>query len=183
MTERYTILHIEDDGDFVTLVKEVLQDYDVEIATRYDEAMVRLKSGNHYDLALVNLHLTDYNEGFGKEILEYIRDHRPSLPRIVITGAPFSGPVFTEFRERYEVSELFRKLEFDGTQLRGAIRRILGRKLVVKPFQIHTEIPRHIVHLYHAPKLRTYPRLQLFEFVIEGPPSSLGEISVVLLSP
>ena len=84
-----------------------------------------VKSGARYDLIIANLNLTDVNELSGLEILEYIRDHRPSLPRIVITGKPVRGPIYSTLFEGYQITEFMTKGEINIPELRQLVRNIL----------------------------------------------------------
>lgn len=182
MAHRPQILYFEDDKHYIELVRDVLEDCDVQAAQKLGKGMALLRSGKHFDLVLVNMHLTEYNENGGGVVLEYIRDHHPSLPRIVITGAPFRSfgvSRLKRFIEEYQLEEFLTKNDFDSVKLRETARDVLGRKLEVEVKPLHAEIPRLVVHLYQRGKLERYPRLQLFEFVIRGVTSQVGEVIVV----
>ena len=186
MANRSKILYVEDDDGWSKFITSCLDEYDVEIASTRSDGLARLKSDMHYDLALVNLNLDSAmvgNDMGGVDILEYIRDNRPNLPRIVLSGISlaqlFKGTVVSGFVQKYQVAEMFPKDQFfQGNQFRKIVRELLERKSEVLVKQLHTEIPKYIVHHYRRERLGLYPGAQLFEFIIEGPTSGVLEIFV-----
>ncbi|MCL5952131.1 MAG: TIR domain-containing protein [Chloroflexi bacterium] len=124
--KRSRVLFVEDDQSWVRIVRAVLGDCDVEDVPTSTDAITKLENASAYDLVLVNLHLTEFNEASGQEILEFIRDHHPSLPRVLMTGHPIHGPVKTVLFEGYQISELLSKGEDNIPELRQLVRRILA---------------------------------------------------------
>src|SRR5947209_4195975 len=121
------ILAIDDQDNWLDIAKELLKEhFTVDIAKNYKDAMLRLQSDINYDLVLVNINLTNYQDKSGELILEYLRDKRPEIPRIVITGNPFEGPIFAEFFGKYKINELLRKDEFKHYYLRATIYNLLN---------------------------------------------------------
>src|SRR5437879_4598165 len=100
------ILAIDDQDSWLDMAKDLLKDhFKLDIAKNYQDAMARLQSDINYDLVLVNINLTNYQDKEGELILIYLRDKRPEIPRIVITGIPFEGPIFAEFFGKYKINE------------------------------------------------------------------------------
>jgi len=170
-TSRFKILHIEDTDDYINLTKAILGDhFDITEARTFNEGIERLKSYEHYDLAIVNMNLTQYSDKKGAEILLYIRNHLPSLPRIAFTGAKFDDDIFSEYLLKYGVKSLLRKEEFRVELLRNVVRKALGaNKYLVNVQQKHHDISKYIIHLYQNEKLKDYQKLQLFEVLIDNP--------------
>lgn len=180
------ILAIDNEDSWLDIAKELLKEhFTLDIAKNYKDAMARLQSDINYDLVLVNINLTNYQDKTGELILEYLRDKCPEIPRIVITGMPFEGPIFAEFFGKYKINELLRKDEFKHYYLRATIYNLLNVKdqiLKVTCRQIHNEIPRYIVHSYQRKLLKNYPRLQLFSFLVENFSKDLIDISIIFES-
>ena len=119
------ILLVENEASWIKIARAVLIDYDVDEVRTSAEGIFKLEAGTHYDLVLTNLNLTQVNEASGEEVLEYIRDHRPSLPRIVVTGKPIRGPIYSTLFERYEITEFITKSDINVPELRQLVRKIL----------------------------------------------------------
>jgi response regulator RpfG family c-di-GMP phosphodiesterase len=119
------ILFVENEDSWINIAKAILADYDIDEVRTSSEAILKLKSETHYDLILSNLNLTDVNEASGEEVLEYIRDNCPSIPRIVITGKPVRGPIHSTLFERYQITEFITKGEINVPELRQLVRKIL----------------------------------------------------------
>jgi CheY-like chemotaxis protein len=125
LPNRPKLLYIENDLRWLNMVKTVLSDYSIQGMLSSQDAIQVLQAGIHYDLVLVNLHLTDFHEASGTEVLEYIRDYQPSLPRIVLTGEPPRSGIFSNFFEGYQITELMIKAQDNTAELRQMIRKIL----------------------------------------------------------
>jgi CheY-like chemotaxis protein len=180
MNERARILYVENEETYIRLAEAALgDDFELKVVQTYPDARAHLASGEeHYDLVLVNLNLTKFDDNRGQRILEDICENHASVPRIVVTGQALRGDV-VEYIERYQLNALFRKGEFTAEQLCGTVYRILGvRHLQVEVAQRHTGIPKHIVHIYQNEKLKDYERLQLFEFTITDPTEKVAEVSI-----
>lgn len=123
------ILLVENSESWIKLAKEVLADYTLDEVRTSSEGILKLKSGIRYDLVLSNLNLTEHDEASGEEVLEYIRDNCPSIPRIVITGKPARGPIYSTFFEGYHITEFFNKSDINVPKLRQLVRKILSPSL------------------------------------------------------
>ena len=120
------VLVVEDEARWLALERAILSSFDVDEANTAADAIAKLSADEHYGLVLVNLHLTEFEEGSGEEVLEFIRDSRPSLPRIVITGKEFHAPIFEHFFEQYQITELLTKGDQNVPYLRQIIRKYLS---------------------------------------------------------
>ena len=80
--KRKAILLVEDEAVVRDMIRGALErEYDVLEASTYSEALRQLT--HHIDLALVDYSLPD---GDGFEVLKAVREARPSLPFILMTG-------------------------------------------------------------------------------------------------
>lgn len=107
---RPRILYVEDDPMFVEIVRQALPDFALEAASDLGEALRILEaSGAEFSLVLVDANLTNRDDHAGYEVLEYLLEKRPELPRILITASRMTGPLRNNFFERYGLSELLLK--------------------------------------------------------------------------
>ena len=81
--ERPKILHIEDDGDLVVVVEEMLAEIaDVTPVTTYEQAMLELRE-RAFDLIILDIGLPD---GSGLDLLPMIGSHSPAAPIMVFSA-------------------------------------------------------------------------------------------------
>lgn len=107
---RKRILYVEDDPVFVDIVRQALPDYIVEEADALGPALRMLETRAHeFSLVLVDANLTDLDDRAGYEVLEYLQERCPGLPRILVTASRLTGPVTSSFIQRYGLSELLLK--------------------------------------------------------------------------
>lgn len=180
MSDIVNILQIDDDKKFFNLSEEVLgSDFKIHKASSYETGMALLKVGS-FDLALVNLNLTKLSDKLGLDILEYIRDNLPDMPRIVITGSPISGSIFGEYQDIYNVTDLLPKSKLQGYHLRKAVNRALNRKkLSVSVGLRHARLSRYLTHYYQKDVLKDYPKLQLLDIQVTNPRAEEAEITII----
>jgi CheY-like chemotaxis protein len=89
---RRCIFIVENEINVATMLASILTDYRTVIATSLAEAMEAVIARlAEFDGALIDLHLTDRLDSAGLEVLSYIRDRRPDLPRLLITASPPPG--------------------------------------------------------------------------------------------
>jgi CheY-like chemotaxis protein len=107
------ILLVDDESDWLDLIRRALPDYQVDQAQSYDEALANLSSGVDYDVAIVDLNLLGTGglgtgrDGLGGKLLEIMRDEYPSTCRIALTGLP---PTSTkDVYDQYGVADLLLK--------------------------------------------------------------------------
>lgn len=111
-TTRKNLLHVEDDPDFCSYVKLILNDIaDVDQAVTLKQAQ-DLISQNDYDLVLLDLTLPD---GSGMAIVSDFRTNHPEIP-IVIFSSHNVTPTIDN------VSKVFQKGHFSERSLVDAIR-------------------------------------------------------------
>lgn len=85
----YRILYADNDIDSLKLIRKFLEKngYVVDIATNPEEARARL-TGYHYDLAIIDMRLTDDSETTDKSGLKLAREVSPSIPKLIYTKFP-----------------------------------------------------------------------------------------------
>jgi CheY-like chemotaxis protein len=121
------ILHVEDKLIWLDIIKTRLKDHHVDSADSLERAIDYLQSGAPYDLALVDLNLSDDSDQRGGEVLDLLREVYPGTRRVVITGSPPVGPVRATVFERYDVEEIIIKGQFDAPGLRRVVEEALAR--------------------------------------------------------
>jgi response regulator RpfG family c-di-GMP phosphodiesterase len=85
-------LIVENEVNVAKMLASILYDYQTIIAVTLAEAMqVVTEHIDELDGALIDLHLTERLDSAGLEVLAYIRDRRPELPRMLITASPPAG--------------------------------------------------------------------------------------------
>ncbi len=125
--QRPLLLYVEDKQAFISIARAALPDYEVVSATTLGEAMDALVHGGPFALVLVDPNLTDEDDRAGLEVLEYLRDHLPDTPRIVVTGSRFPGAITTNLGARYGVSDILIKGDYTLPDLRSTIDRAVRR--------------------------------------------------------
>nr|BFE63476.1 hypothetical protein GCM10020063_080020 [Dactylosporangium thailandense] len=89
---RHRLLIVENEAKVAEMLASILIDYETRIALTLTEAMqVVIEQIDDIDGALIDLHLTERMDSAGLEVLAYIRDRRPELPRVLITASPPPG--------------------------------------------------------------------------------------------
>ena len=114
------ILLVEDDEEWVYLIREALPQHVVETASSYDRAIEALRQDVVYDVAIVDLNLVKppdpdarvrlggtIRDMLGAGILVLLRENYPQTRRIALTGLP-PGKV-REILDRYKVDDLLLK--------------------------------------------------------------------------
>jgi CheY-like chemotaxis protein len=126
MSDAARILYIEDDPTFVGIVKDALPEFEIVSVTRLGDAMQVLASSEEFAALLVDINLTDLEDGSGYEILEFARERRPHLPKAVVTGSRLQGSIRANILDRYGVSDVLIKGDFNLPDLRVAVRELVS---------------------------------------------------------
>jgi len=139
------ILLIDDEQSWGETLAEILRDegYDVKWAKSKLEAELLLESNRKIDVSVTNLNLKSSSlvlDGQGYQILEYIQQKRPQLPRIVISslqelpgvnkvpdGTKMAKKV-VELYDRYHVDYVAVKGDIDTNKLIRKINEIISIK-------------------------------------------------------
>lgn len=109
---RKKLLHVEDDADYRTYVKQILDDLaDITPAETLTQALELIKD-NIYDLVLLDLSLPD---GAGMSIASELKVHHPETPLLAFSS---DGPTTTITN----ITKLFEKGQFSEISLINAIR-------------------------------------------------------------
>jgi CheY-like chemotaxis protein len=107
-----TVLLVEDDASVRLLVREILEElaYRTIEAGSADEAMPVIRSDQQIDLLISDVGLPGMN---GRQLAEIVREHRPRLPILFVTGYAENAAI---------------RAGFLGT----------GMSMITKPFAIET---------------------------------------------
>jgi CheY-like chemotaxis protein len=115
------ILHVDDEPEWLDIVRRALADHQVDSAVTYERALMLLKDSQPYDLALVDLNLEQGNDGLGGEILDLLKIEHPATKRIVVTASPPSGAMMANIIRRYGADEVLIKGQLRLPDLRRAV--------------------------------------------------------------
>lgn len=119
------LLIVENDVNVAKMLASILYDYQTTIAVTLAEAMqIVTEQLDELDGALVDLHLTERLDSAGLEVLSYIRDRRPELPRMLITASPPAGSQ-EQMRRVYGIIDTLVK-GADGYSA-GGVRDVVGQ--------------------------------------------------------
>lgn len=147
------ILLVEDNEDWVYLIREALQPHVVDTASSYDGAIEALRQGVVYDVAIVDFNLVKppdpdarmrlggaIRDMLGGRILDLLCKEYPQTRRIALTGLP-PGRV-REILDRYEVDDLLLKGDMTVPAVQEAVRTALERASNVIPAELREERSR-----------------------------------------
>jgi CheY-like chemotaxis protein len=131
-----SILLIDDEREWLELIRRALPEYDVDQAESYDDALALLGGGAMYDVAIVDLNLLGIgSDGLGGALLEIMRDRYPSIRRIALTGRRLTS-VRTVF-DRFDVDDLLLK---DKTINLAVVREVVEVALG----RTNNDVPREL---------------------------------------
>ncbi|HEV7658186.1 MAG TPA: response regulator [Mycobacteriales bacterium] len=120
------ILQVDDEPGWRDAVRQALAEYHVDLASSYDEALTRLRTGPAYDLALVDLDLAAGPDPRGDDLLHLLRTAYPDTRRIVVADAPPGGATVLE---KYGVEELLLRPDIAVPDVRHAVDDALGQQV------------------------------------------------------
>jgi CheY-like chemotaxis protein len=124
----HRILIVENEVQIAQTMSAILFEHDCLIATSLEEAMSVLTGRlDELDGAVIDLHLTDRLDSAGLEILSFIRDRRPDLPRLLITASPPAGSQ-EQIRQTYGLFDIVVKGAdgYSASGVRDAVTHMLG---------------------------------------------------------
>jgi DNA-binding response OmpR family regulator len=159
----HRILIVENEIEIARTMRAILFEYDCVIAISLEEAMgVLTRSSNELDGALIDLHLTDRLDSAGLEILSFIRDCRPDMPRLLITASPPAGSQ-EQMRKTYGLFDIMVKGAdgYSASGVRDAVTHMLGsadedvRRRANALFELHCvqiqrSLTRHLISARRA---------------------------------
>jgi len=116
-----TALIIEDDASWQKTLAEALDDYTVDRATEFNEAVEKIQT-HRYSLVIVDLKLGRHSPEQGMELLGKIKTFNEQAEVIVVSGYDTSERVRDAFA-KYGVCDFLMKSRFDLQQFRSAVRR------------------------------------------------------------
>jgi CheY-like chemotaxis protein len=118
---------VDDDQEWLQLIKRRLGDHDVDSAESMTKAIELLESGVSYDVALVDLNLESDSDLQGGELLDMMRIRYPHTRRILVTGSPPAGSMRRNVFERYDVEEIIIKRDMRIPDLRSAVEEAIAQ--------------------------------------------------------
>lgn len=159
----HRVLIVENEVEIARTMSAILYEHQCLIATTLEEAMgVLTNSLEDLDGAVIDLHLTDRLDSAGLEILSFIRDQRPSLPRLLITASPPPGSQ-EQMRRTYGLFDIVVKGAdgYSANGVRDAVTHMLGaddedvRRRATALFESHAAqlqraLTRHLVSARRA---------------------------------
>ena len=81
-TSQISVLIVEDDENIRDFLREVLDDYELNIASDGDEAIEQIKT-NDFNLVITDLRMPTIS---GEEVIRFIKENKPEIKIIVISG-------------------------------------------------------------------------------------------------
>lgn len=129
------ILLVDDDSEWLYLIRAALPEHEVDQAQTYDGALEKLSSGAAYDVAIVDLNLLETGrDGLGGTLLEIMRDEYPSTCRIALTG--LHPTAVRDVFDRFGVADLL---------LKGPLIELsVVRSVVERALQRYSDIPADV---------------------------------------
>lgn len=126
------ILLVENLDYWLDLIGRSLPDHEVVNARSYDEALLAIRNGSGFDVAIVDLHLMDSQEHnprdyLGGRILDMLRDEYPSTLRIALTG--YAPGAARKLIDRYDVVDLLLKGNMELAVVSEVVDAALARTL------------------------------------------------------
>src|SRR6266700_4222802 len=123
-----SILLIDNETEWLDLIRQALPEYDVGQAQTYHAALELLRdNGATYDVAIVDLNLLPAGtDRLGGVILELMRDRYPSIRRIALTGFSLTAVKAAVF-DRYEVDDLLLKKNMNLAEVRNVVETAMAR--------------------------------------------------------
>lgn len=139
--KRARILIVEDDPGVIETLRGILFDFDCAVATTASEAMSYAMDINQ-DLkgAIVDRHLSHSLDSAGLTILAYLRDHRPDVPRVLLTSDHPEGPDL-EIPRTYGLFEVVTKGGGGSSApgIRDVVERMLGDRRIQAMLRLEAE--------------------------------------------
>lgn len=134
------ILHLDDNPDWHTFIREALEVHGVYSVGSLDDAQTALRDGSCYDLALVGMTSMSGPAHAGGQLLECLVAWCPSIYRVVVTEWPLPPAETARMFERYSVDEI---IDCEGGSAQR-LSRAVGNALAVKQRRIpqQTKISR-----------------------------------------
>jgi CheY-like chemotaxis protein len=132
------ILLVDDNKDILGSIKRTLPRYDVDDVQSYEEALGRLQASVPYDVAIVDLNLTEEGtDKLGEDLLDILQKEYSLILRIALTGETPSA--VQEFLERFKLADLLLKQNLDLGKVREVVRRVVTRAGQDMPVQLRSD--------------------------------------------
>jgi len=130
------IIHVDDEPEWISLVQRVLGDHHVDSAATYDEALRLLNGGAPYELALVDLKLTEKDDSMGRELLDLLQNEFPATRRVVVTASVPEGAMRAGLFKQFGLDDLIVKGKASVPGLRMVVSQALKRDIYPAPEQV-----------------------------------------------
>jgi CheY-like chemotaxis protein len=131
------IIHVEDEPQWVDVVRRALADHEVDSARTWEQALALLRGPVVYDIALIDLSGGADKEG--EELLDLLRVDFPATRRVVITAFPPPGDLRSRIYDRYGVEDIIIKDKTTLPDLQLVVRRALRREANEVPAAVNLE--------------------------------------------
>ena len=122
------ILLVENEDNWKSVLKNLLIDYELHIASSYEEARKKLSENETYDLLIINLNLLSvpdmHRDGMGWLLLSETREENYPAPRIIITGD--NEIQIGDWMKRHHVHDIFVKGHFSGDYVRKVVEEVIN---------------------------------------------------------
>lgn len=134
-----SVLLIDDEPEWLGLIRRALPEYDVDQAQSFDAALALLNGDTMYDVAIVDLNLlAPRSDGLGGVLLEIMRNQYPSIRRIALTG--MHPTAVKEVLDQYGVDDLLLKdINIDLAAVRKVVEKALEGTAGDIPRDLRTE--------------------------------------------
>jgi CheY-like chemotaxis protein len=130
------IIHVDDEPGWISVVQRALGNHRVDSAVTYEEALRLLNGNAPYDLALVDLNLTDRDDSMGRELLDVLMNEYPATRRVVVTASVPEGAMRAGVFERFDLDDLIIKGKASVPGLQMVVSRALKRGIYEAPQQV-----------------------------------------------
>lgn len=151
------ILIVENEVNVAKMFAHILFDYQTIIAVSLEDAMrVVTEQLDDLDGALIDLHLTDRLDSAGLEVLAYIRDRRPELPRLMITASPPPGSQ-EKMRQTYGIMDTLIKGAdgYSANGVRDAVSQMFDDSADARRRRANTQFEMHAAKVQRQLTQRT----------------------------
>jgi two-component system, cell cycle sensor histidine kinase and response regulator CckA len=129
ISSKKRILILEDEASMWAIYRHYLKEYDVEIVPRGEEAIELFKSGQHYDLLILDIFI--YGGLGGEETYDKIKQIDPDIKAVAISGAISQEDRLKYIEMRFKAT--LKKPFESGKTLSKLVDDLLNPKIIHHP--------------------------------------------------